>query len=329
MTTPSSKFIEALTPEDLILARLSHGPFLQRQMEMLDKEWAFVHYTTADTAMRIIRGKTFWLRNATCMNDFSEVEHGLSKVIEFFGDSGRGGGLWEQIDKAHQGLSQAIKKSFDDWLTDLRANTFLGCISEHDPKEDDLGRLSMWRAYGNGKGVALVVNPKPMLTASDALNAWTYPVLYPDAQELSDMFEGIVSAYRDHGEYLRSLPRDFLQTLVMDMLHTLAHCLKHPGFAEEREWRVVHRPRRHPTERIKLELECVGGIPQQVAKIPLKDIPEENLVGIEPSHLVKRVILGPTDFGSAMATAFWEALREAGASEPHNKVVVSHIPLRI
>lgn len=328
MISPASKLLENYSAEDLILAKLGQVAFVEKQMAMVKNGWPFVHYTTAETAMHIIRGRRFWLRNATCMNDYSEVDHGVDKVIQFFGDKSKGGEFWEIIEAAHTGLARTIKQSFDDGLTDLRANTFLGCISEHDPKEDDIGRLSMWRAYGNGTGVALVVNPAPMLTVSDALNAWTYPVLYVDGPELAEMFETIVTAYRDHADFVKGLDREYLRTLVMDMLHTLAHCLKHPGFAEEREWRVVHRPRRHPTDRIKLELECVRGIPQQVAKIELKDLPDDGMVGIEPAQLVRRIVIGPTEYGQAMAAAFWEALREAGATDIYRKVVVSNIPLR-
>ena len=40
----------------------------------------FAHYTSADVAMQIIKAKpdnrSLWLRNATEMNDFSEVEFG-------------------------------------------------------------------------------------------------------------------------------------------------------------------------------------------------------------------------------------------------------------
>ena len=33
----------------------------------------FAHYTSADAAMKIIRSKRMWTRNAKCMSDFSEV----------------------------------------------------------------------------------------------------------------------------------------------------------------------------------------------------------------------------------------------------------------
>ena len=38
----------------------------------------FAYYTTADTAMKILRSKQIWLRNTAVMNDSSEVDYGFS-----------------------------------------------------------------------------------------------------------------------------------------------------------------------------------------------------------------------------------------------------------
>ena len=36
----------------------------------------FVHYTTAEAAIKILRSKTLYMRSTTAMADFSEVQHG-------------------------------------------------------------------------------------------------------------------------------------------------------------------------------------------------------------------------------------------------------------
>lgn len=33
----------------------------------------FVHYTSAESALRIIKTKQIWMRNATCMSDYREI----------------------------------------------------------------------------------------------------------------------------------------------------------------------------------------------------------------------------------------------------------------
>jgi hypothetical protein len=60
----------------------------------------------------------------------------------------------------------------------LALRTFVACFSEHggtnwdasdrDHQEDAFGRLSMWRAYGRGSGVALVLNHKPFMSRRPA-----------------------------------------------------------------------------------------------------------------------------------------------------------------
>jgi len=46
----------------------------------------FVHYTSAEAALRIITGKRIWMRNTTCMTDYREVQHGFEILRKFFSD---------------------------------------------------------------------------------------------------------------------------------------------------------------------------------------------------------------------------------------------------
>ena len=45
----------------------------------------FVHYTSAENALKIIQSKRLWLRNTLCMSDFREVQHGFDILQRFFG----------------------------------------------------------------------------------------------------------------------------------------------------------------------------------------------------------------------------------------------------
>ncbi|PHS26931.1 MAG: hypothetical protein COA84_05615 [Robiginitomaculum sp.] len=40
----------------------------------------FVYYTSAETAMKVLRNQELWFRNATVMNDFSEISYGLGLI---------------------------------------------------------------------------------------------------------------------------------------------------------------------------------------------------------------------------------------------------------
>jgi hypothetical protein len=49
------------------------------------KDYArFVHYTSAEAALKIIRTKRVWMRNTTCMADYREVQHGYDILNRVF-----------------------------------------------------------------------------------------------------------------------------------------------------------------------------------------------------------------------------------------------------
>jgi hypothetical protein len=50
---------------------------LNRQREMRTKGTRFVHYTSAEVAVNIIKKKEVWMRKSTAMNDFMEIDHGI------------------------------------------------------------------------------------------------------------------------------------------------------------------------------------------------------------------------------------------------------------
>jgi hypothetical protein len=48
-----------------------------------------IHYTTAESALGIIRSKRFWMRNTNCMSDYREVQHGFDIFNRFFSDQAK------------------------------------------------------------------------------------------------------------------------------------------------------------------------------------------------------------------------------------------------
>jgi len=94
------------------------------------------------------------------------------------------------------------------------------------------------------------------------------------------------------------------------------------------EWRVVYSPSLEESEYLKKEIIVFRGVPQPIYKIPLKDLPEEGLIGIEIPSLLDRIIIGPTEYSQVMYEAFCDLLLEAGVENPSDKVSISNIPLR-
>jgi hypothetical protein len=112
------------------------------------------------------------------------------------------------------------------------------------------------------------------------------------------------------------------------MLTLASLCLKHGGFKEEREWRIIHSPNRHPSALVRASIEVIGGVPQTVYKIPLNGRPPPDLAEIDIPHLLDRVIIGPSQYFPAMHQAFVLALGAVGVQNPETRVVISGIPIR-
>ena len=130
----------------------------------------FVHYTTGEGAEGILKNRCVWLRSTSCMNDYREVLHGHDCLRRAWSnDSGRA--FQNALDKCHPGISGEAAQEFDKHTNAIVSGSFVACFSEHDPGEDQYGRLSMWRAYCNPTGIALVLNSTPFFQKTHALAA--------------------------------------------------------------------------------------------------------------------------------------------------------------
>lgn len=316
-----------LAPLDKLLEGIFFPDSLSRLGDIIATGGRFVHYTSAEVAVSIIQNKSIWMRNAMTMNDFSEVEHGLKCVREAW-KSDVGTRLQRAIDAIHEGVSEAAAKQFDQWQPDMRHGTYLTCVSEHPPEEDEHGRLSMWRAYGGRSGIALVMNVEPFAATTDELKAYSSPVFYATAADFLVRMANMAAQLEQNADALRALTPDSLQANVFTALRFAALCTKHPAFKEEREWRVVYSPNLAQSPLIKPAVKAIRGIPQIVQSIPLVNDPDNGMHGADIPSLIHRVIIGPTEDVGAVYDAFCSILFEAGVENPKERVWASHIPLR-
>jgi hypothetical protein len=192
-----------------------------------------------------------------------------------------------------------------------------------------VGRLSMWRAFGNSTArVAIVVKLDLEIGKNLSLGAELSPVAYFNDQEVADELNAVVARIRDNQEFLRSVDRPSLLATVHAMLTSAMVCLKHEGFHEEREWRIIHSPARHSQEHIRSSIEVVAGVPQRIYKIPLRSDPLAGLTGLNPNELIDRIIIGPTQYPFAMFDAFVSALTDVGVADAAKRIFNSKIPVR-
>lgn len=288
----------------------------------------FVHYTTAETALSIISKRALWLRNAATMNDYSEVQHGLD-CLSFALNGPAGVSFRMALDAIKVGLAdRVLGLIFNDWLNNAKFDTYLTSFSEHRDAEDDVGRLSMWRAYGGDSGVAVVFQNRPFLSDRLVLRAFSSPVAYLDkhgfAREMAAVAEGI----RAESKVFESWGEVELLNGFFAMLHFAVLCTKHPGFEEECEWRAIYTPKLLLSEVIEKDVQCIRGIPQLIYKIPLRNIPDKGLVDFEISDLIERLIIGPTRYPYPSFLGLSEALNAAGVPDAEARVTLSNIPLR-
>lgn len=160
------------------------------------------------------------------------------------------------------------------------------------------------------------------------LNVFLLPVAYFNNDELAPELESVTANVLADLDFLSTVPRTQLITSIFYMLVAAVVCLKHEGFHEEREWRIVHNPKRTPSTLMLPSIEVISGVPQTVYKIPISGGPPDELDPVGINNLLDRIIIGPTQYPWAIYEAFVSALTNAGAPDAGNKVFVSGIPIR-
>jgi hypothetical protein len=303
------------------------GPYWQRVAQAKSANQKFAHYTSAEAAMSIIENREVWLRNCACMNDYTEIDHGFECLFDaYHGEPGSK--LGAALELVRPGCFEELGEEFDKWLPSLRRETFMVCVSEHDISEDQLGRLSMWRAYGGNAGVAFVFENNRFFVADDTLKAYTYPVSYWGKEDVAEEMTRIAAGIKANVELFSKFDTDMIFRGIFGVFRTSVFSLKHQGFKEEREWRVVYTPSYERSKFLKKAIVSVRGAPQQIYKLPLENDPDQGLVGISIPDLLDRIIIGPAQFPTATYDAFCSLLKDAGIGDPKNHISFSSIPLR-
>jgi hypothetical protein len=289
----------------------------------------FVHYTSADAALKIIASKRLWMRNTTCMSDYREVQHGFDILQAFFSDKSKEEKFIAALDSCSNGVAREAIALFSQWWHDTRFHTYISSISEHNDDEDLHGRLSMWRAFGGHAARVAIVLRVPFYSAgAGSLNIMFSPVAYLTKQLAHCEIDRVIQNIDANADFIRVVDRQIILNCVFNMLVSAVCCLKHEGFHEECEWRVIYAPNRRPSAFMEFSTEVIGGIPQIVYKLPLDESASPALADLDLSRIFDRLIVGPSPYAGAIYQAFVAALTNAGVSDAASKVVISGIPIR-
>jgi hypothetical protein len=294
-----------------------------------------VHYTTAEAALNIIRTKRFWMRNTNCMSDFSEVQHGFDILNSFFSDQSKKNSFTEALDDCIPGVASQAFTAFNNSWNDIRWNSYIACLSVHQDSEDSNGRLSMWRAFGGtATRIGIVLNI-PYTLSTLPLNIIFSSVAYFSESAAHEYMEEVIRNVRANREFLRTIGRDVLIRIVLNMFLFHVVCLKHEGFREEREWRAIYAPTLEayapmpgPSRLMESSTEVVSGVPQVVYKVPLDASVSDQIADLDFTQIFDHLIIGPTPYPQPIYSAFVNELAKAGVANSAERVLVSGIPIR-
>lgn len=326
-----------MTPEQIELNMRLESIFTPSARRLRDAIYSkpenarFVHYTSAEAAMKIIQTKRLWLRNIKCMSDYSEAQHGYTLLNEFFHNEANKTEFVSTLDSCLPSVALKAVAKFDEWWRDIQFNTYVASISEHDaPTEDRHGRLSMWRGFGGSKSarVAIVLRIPAISTATVPVNVFFNPVVYQNKDKVYAEIKEVIENVKNNREFLSSMDESRLIACVFNMLVSGVTCSKHEGFHEEREWRAIYIPRIWHSDFTERMIETIDGIPQIIYRLPLDATFSDNLAHLDFVSLFDRLVIGPSQYSFAQVDAFIEALIHAGVLDADKRVVFSGIPIR-
>lgn len=306
------------------------GYAAQRTKELEGSHKCVAHYTSAETALNILRGQKIWLRNAAVMNDHSEIAHGR-QCLDVGLKSPSGERLVSALDSVKPGAGAEVLQFYERCRKSVREDVFMTSLCEHDPG-DPLGKLSMWRAYGGSTGgVALVFAPYVVTqTTALSLSLNASPILYGGIEALVAELDAFSIKVEENTAFLREINSSEFVASVKAAINFAMMSIKHKGFEEEEEWRLLLLPDQYPTDGIDRAVESVRGVPQIVYKIPLHEpaSEERRKLTLDLKQCLRQIIIGPCLYPDTVRRAFECLLADAGFDAPGEMITVSEIPLR-
>ena len=295
-----------------------------RKSELKENNQKLAHYTTAETALKIIESRTIRFRNATLMNDFQEIKFGRDAVRASYEKFG--GGFTAKAEQLFEGITEEINKQIELVESFIRSDTYLTSLSVYDP-DDFSGKLSMWRAYGGPiAGVAIVFNTDVVDGEDGPLQSRLQPVRYGQ-EGLDKALEGLFRSLLDNVESIKDFSREAFACFLALELQMLMLSTKNRDFLEEREWRVIHNPLNNFSDFIRSKPVSINGIPQIVYEANLEEY-SEHFHEFSLENLIHKIIIGPCRYPDQVRAALELALEQAKVLNVRDRIIVSSTPLR-
>ncbi len=288
------------------------------------------HYTSIASIEKILGSNELWFANPLYMNDLEEVRFGIQQGFNVVTRSDEIANACGDHNR-FQIFLRAFEESFNRFANDHAADTYVFCMSEHSPQDND-GILSMWRGYGgNGSGVALVIDAGKIDRPEDSALILA-KVHYGTAAERIDWLrqKAQLCAELIHNS---TLPLEGLcdgARVLFERIKMFALYSKHRGFDEEREWRIVYTPSHDQKGALKDCFHYLVGARGIEPRLRFRIAPKEGVTAQDLSleKITDRIILGPTTSSPLALSAFHRLLESKGHPELKGRVRASGIPFR-
>lgn len=316
----ATEILEAFGP---LLIDLNDVYILEQERPLL------AHYTSMAVLEKILKTEEVWFSNPLFMNDLEEVRFGFRRGREIFKQSETIRVACDTADR-YNALKHYFYHYFNEFDQKQALDVYVFCLSQHERENED-GRLSMWRGYGGqGNGAALVFNTRffganpnsPLLIAKVRYGS--------GAQRLADL-----NARVDQWcQILRQamLPDDKLYLAAFAfflLIKFFALVTKHIGFKEE--WRVIYMPEYDRLKLFEESRDYVITARGVEPKLKFKIAPLPMAPAGQPwtfSDILEAIVLGPSVSSPLAKMAVLRMLETMHKVEFQKKVVSSSIPLR-
>jgi hypothetical protein len=288
------------------------------------------HYTSLDALENILKNNEIGFSNPLFMNDLDEVifgfKHGAARI--------KNNHVVREALKTEE-RHKIFSETLDYYISNFDAkhllDTYVFCLSEHDPCNTD-GMLSMWRGYGgNGRGAALVFD----LSKLDPVKESPINIVRVNYGSDEERFGWLDDTASIFAKFLaeQHVPDDklyFASNMIFHRIKVFSLMSKHHGFREEKEWRFIYMSDGDDSEKFKCMRHYLNG-PRGVE--PKLKFRLEPMAGVTPpdfslDQILASILLGPSA-SSALAVRSVERMLELiERPELKRKLSASSIPLR-
>ena len=284
------------------------------------------HYTSAAAIRGILQSGRVWASGAQYMNDWMEVVYGYDIIMN---------GLRDLVEKRK--LPERSRAVFTDALRLMESpdSPFIDAYFVAFCEKGNL--LSQWRAYAGTQGFAIEFDPLvikgelTLTTHAPARNLRLAKVGY-DPRKQKNEFRDLIDELTEtieatKGDHAKASIRPTLVEFSRMVLSSWAATVKHPGFEEEQEWRVIFQPLITAEEKYLSTREFVVRLEGPEFVTHVEFMPDKKVLG-KRGHLlpIKSIVCGPSVTMRTTMRALEILLRNNG----YDDVVIrkSEIPAR-